>query len=372
MPTRILVLHGYCQNAFHAYRRLAPVIEGCGDQVQFYFLDAPMNMIPVDPKAHFGNITDVRDTRKSVPMCSTPTMYPSKSDANRAWFKINDQHRFDAIFGFSQGAAMAEQISAMLERPHLFPIFCENGIAPHPTLDFIACVSGFLIRGPKLSWESDSACKTAIAAPEFGFAINTPALYVVGQTDIVVPPERSHIFVQHSKFHRVEEHHGGHFIPLKSKWPQFFISFFLNPFAEISSPTPSLSSTQSSIAPTDDDFGLAAPNTHASAYETGQTLPRRPDDLVHQENEFEEEQYLFSVVYDSGSDLEYLPLSALSSPPDTPFLRTPQLPVLELDEPSIVVHSDKHDFDVVADLFPSVPVPKRTASHDAESVKSKL
>ncbi|GAW04371.1 serine hydrolase-domain-containing protein [Lentinula edodes] len=394
MPTRILVLHGYCQNAFHAYRRLAPVIEGCGDQVQFYFLDAPMNMLPVDPKAHFGNITDVRDTRKSVPMCSTPTMYPSKSDANRAWFKINDvgrdslpgieqtwvylrdilkQHRFDAIFGFSQGAAMAEQISAMLERPHLFPIFCENGIAPHPTLDFIACVSGFLIRGPKLSWESDSACKTAIAAPEFGFAINTPALYVVGQTDIVVPPERSHIFVQHSKFHRVEEHHGGHFIPLKSKWPQFFISFFLNPFAEISSPTPSLSSTPSSIASTDDEnFGLATPSTHASAYETGQTLPRRPDDLVHQENEFEEEQYLFSVVYDTGSDLEYLPLSALSSPPDTPFLRTPQLPVLELDEPSIVVHSDKHDFDVVADLFPSVPVPKRTASHDAESVKSKL
>ncbi|KAJ3806623.1 serine hydrolase FSH, partial [Lentinula aff. lateritia] len=222
------------------------------------FLDAPMNMIPVDPKAHFGNITDARDTRKPVPMCSTPTMYPSKSDTNRAWFKINDvgrdslpgieqtwvylrdilkQHRFDAIFGFSQGAAMAEQIAAMLERPHLFPIFCENGIAPHPTLYVEFCA-------PTLNY-SDSASKAAIAAPEFGFATSTPALYVVGQTDIVVPPERSHIFVQHSKFHRVEEHHGGHFIPLKSKWPQFFISFFLNPFADISSPTPSASSTPS-------------------------------------------------------------------------------------------------------------------------------
>ncbi|KAJ3994035.1 serine hydrolase-domain-containing protein [Lentinula boryana] len=355
MPAKVLVLHGYRQNAFYAYRKLAAIIAGCGDGVQFYFLDAPLIMVPADPKAHFGDTTDARYTLKPVPTCSTPTMCPPNSEAHRAWFKIND-----ALFGFSQGAAMAEQIAAMLERPHLFPLFCENGTAPHPPLKFIACVSGFLIRGPKLSWESDSSSKTAIAAPEFGFATSTPALFVVGQTDVVVPPERSRIFVQHSKFNRVEEHYGGHFIPIQSRWRQFFISFFLNPFAEISSPTPS----SVSVAPSDDEENYVTIPTrraHTSdSYQTGRTLPC-PDRPLHQENEPEEEQYLFTVVYDPHSDHE-LPTSSLSSPPDTPFLQTPELPVLELDEPSIVVQYDKYEFDAVADLFPSVPV----------STKSKL
>ncbi|KAJ4474349.1 serine hydrolase-domain-containing protein [Lentinula aciculospora] len=387
MPAKILVLHGYRQSAFYAYRKLAPIIAGCGDQINFYFLDAPMIMVSADPKAHFGDTTDTRYTLTPVPTCSIPTMHPSKSDAHRAWFKINDvgrdslpgiertwvylrdilkQYRFDAILGFSQGAAMAEQISAMLERPHLFPMFCENGVAPHPPFKFIACVSGFLIRGPKLSWESDSTRKTTIAAPEFGFAINTPALYVVGRTDVVVPPERSRIFVQHSRYHRVEEHHGGHFIPMQSKWRQFFISFFLNPFAEISSPTPS-SLSPSSSTPPENDLITLKPRA-SDSYQTGQRL-------MGSTNEYEEEQF-FSVVYDSESDHEHEShaSSSLSSPPDTPFWLTPQLPVLELDEPSILVHSENYgyDFDAVADLSPSVPVTSRASHAEAQGIKPKL
>ncbi|KAJ3780944.1 serine hydrolase-domain-containing protein [Lentinula aff. detonsa] len=378
MPARVLVLHGYRQNAFYAYRKLAAIIAGCGDRVQFYFLDAPLIMVPADPKAHFGDTTDARYILKPVPTCSTPTMCPPNSEAHRAWFKINDvgrdslpgieqtwaylrdvlkQHQFDAIFGFSQGAAMAEQIAAMLERPHLFPLFCQNGIAPHPPLKFIASVSGFLIRGPKLSWESDSSSKTAIAAPEFGFAMSTPALFVVGRTDVVVPPERSRIFVQHSKFNRVEEHYGGHFIPTQSRW-------------QILSPTPS----SLSVAPSDDGENhvtLPGPRAHTSdSYQTGRTLPC-PDRLLHQDNEPEEEQYLFTVVYDPHSDHEFPP-SSFSSPPDTPFLQTPELPVLQLDEPSIVVQYDKYEFDAVADLFPSVPVSTRASYNAVEATKSKL
>ncbi|KAE9402537.1 hypothetical protein BT96DRAFT_879408 [Gymnopus androsaceus JB14] len=383
MPTKILVLHGYGQCAYYAFRKLAPVIAECRDQVKFYFLDAPMIMVPVDPKAHFGNTTDAQYTLKPVPTCSTPTTRPSPSQASRAWFKINDvgrdnlpnieetwfylreilkEHRFDAIFGFSQGAAMAEQIAAMLERPYLFPMFCQNGVAPHPPLKFIACVSGFLIRGPKLSWEADSKSKAAIAAPEFGFALNTPVLYVVGRNDIVVPLERSHIFVQHSKFNRVEEHNGGHFIPLQHKWQKFFVSFFLNPFAEISSPTPSLPTS------TDEDF--VTPRPRIETYQTGRALPRPVDDRNTLYEEEEEEPFLFSVVYDSGSDSESdehrsIYSSPSSSPPDTPYMRTPQLPVLELEEPGISM-SSKYDLDEVADLFPALGL------SDVELVKSKL
>lgn len=57
------------------------------------FLDAPMIMVPVDPKAHFANATDAQYTLKPVPTCSTPTMRPSPSQAHRAWFKINDVGR---------------------------------------------------------------------------------------------------------------------------------------------------------------------------------------------------------------------------------------------------------------------------------------
>ncbi|KAJ3763945.1 serine hydrolase-domain-containing protein [Lentinula raphanica] len=381
MATQVLVLHGYHENAFRTYRKLAPIIAECGDRVQFYFLDAPMLLIPADPKANWGDASDERCILKPVPTCSTPTMRPKKSEAHRAWFKINDvgrdslpgieqtwvylrevlkQHRFDAIFGFSQGGAMAEQISAMLERPNLFPMFCENGIPPHPPLKFIACVSGFLIRGPKLSWEStDSSDKTVLASPEFGFTMNTPALFVVGLNDIIVPPERSHLFVQHSKYHRVEEHLGGHFIPMKTRWRQFFVSFFLNPFAEIPSPTLS--------APTFDDEEMdvivSSPNP-SNSYQTGQTL-HNPH---HEQNQPEEDHYLFCVVYDSSSDHE-LPSSSFSSPPDTPFLRTPELPVLEIDEPSIVNQPHKYGFDAVEDLYPASARPSHAA---AEAMKSKL
>ncbi|KIK57431.1 hypothetical protein GYMLUDRAFT_247068 [Collybiopsis luxurians FD-317 M1] len=362
MSTKVLVLHGYRECAYYTYRKMAPIIAGCGDRVQFYFLDAPMIMVPADPKAHFGNTTDARYTLKSVPTCSTPTMYPPQSDAHRAWFLINDTgrdslpgieeswsylrqilklHKFDAIFGFSQGAAMAEQIAAMLERPYLFPMFCENGVAPHPPFKFVACVSGFLIRGPKLTWESYNVSRAAMGAPEFGFAKNTPTLYVVGRNDIVVPLERSHIFAQHSLYKRVEEHHGGHFIPMQTKWRQFFISFFMDPFSDIPSPTPASITT---AATADDDEALITTlPVRTEPYQIGQTL-FCPAGHRDDEPEYEERPHFFSVVYDSDSDSES---DDHISPPDTPFVRTPQLPVLELEEPGIVDSETTSKFDSI-------------------------
>ncbi|KAF5390999.1 hypothetical protein D9757_003972 [Collybiopsis confluens] len=340
MPSKVLVLHGYRECAYYTYRKIAPIIDACQNQVEFYFLDAPMLLMP-------------ENTLKSAPTCSTPTMHPTRSNARRAWFIINEtgrdslpgiegswsflqdvlkQHTFDAILGFSQGAAMAEQIAAMLERPYLFPMFCENGIAPHPPLKFIACVSGFLIRGPQLSWESSySGSKALMGAVEFGFVKNTPTLCVVGRNDIVVPLERSHMFARHSLHKRVEEHHGGHFIPMQTKWRQFFISFFLNPFAEIPSPSPPPMATTSAA---DDDEIVTPLPVRAEPYQLGQALPS----VDGVQEELEEEQHqpsMFAVIYDFYSDSDSDSDSHIS-PPDTPFLRTPQLPVLELDEPTIV------------------------------------
>lgn len=253
--------------------------------------------------------------------------------------------------------------------------------------NFIACVSGFLIRGPRLSWEANSESKAAIAAPEYGFTLSTPVLHVVGRNDIVVPMERSRIFVQHSRFNRVEEHNGGefrsleqltwsrlnfcligHFIPMQQKWAKFFISFLSNPFGNISSPTPPL---PTSTSHSDEDF--ITPLQRIETYQTGRSLPYPDDDRDIVVEEQEEQSYIFSVVYDSGSDSES-ESDNHPSPPDTPYLRTPQLPVLELDDAGIVDSGMSsrygYDHDAVVGLFP--PVLPVLGHMDVELVKSKL
>lgn len=41
---------------------------------------------------------------------------------------------FDGVFGFSQGAALAGLLTALLERPYMYPAFLVDGRPPHPPL----------------------------------------------------------------------------------------------------------------------------------------------------------------------------------------------------------------------------------------------
>ncbi|THU82015.1 hypothetical protein K435DRAFT_784766 [Dendrothele bispora CBS 962.96] len=249
---RILMLHGHGQCAYTMSRMLAPIISECDQEIDFVFLDAPTALVPVDFSHDYGSTSsDVHDSRRPK-----PTSTPSYPPTSRAWFKIQNfaieqesmresieflkevlrENQFEAIVGFSQGAALAELIAASLEQPHMYPDFCNDGKAPHPPLKYIVAISGFLLRGPCTEWGSTTS---QIAELDSSYFINTPALHVLGRTDVVVPRERSDLFMAYSNYKRIEEHVGGHFIPTTLRWRQFFIEFFKDPFAEIKSPSTS-------------------------------------------------------------------------------------------------------------------------------------
>ncbi|PPQ92427.1 hypothetical protein CVT25_008648, partial [Psilocybe cyanescens] len=96
----------------------------------------------------------------------------------------------------SQGAAFAAVISALLERPHLYPSFLEDGKPLHPPFQFCVAVSGFRVKDP-------------FCDPVFSQRYTTPTLHVLGRTDVVVVEERSRTLIDVSANARVEEHDGG-------------------------------------------------------------------------------------------------------------------------------------------------------------------
>ncbi|KZP19615.1 hypothetical protein FIBSPDRAFT_862539 [Athelia psychrophila] len=147
---------------------------------------------------------------------------------------VLSKHKFEAIFGFSQGAVLAEQVADLLEHPELYPsFFADFQFLPDP-LRYIVVVSGFITRGECWSWETRPTIESLQDPTLF---IKTPALHIIGRTDIVVVRERSEILINFSKNSRVEEHAGGHIIPTRLRWRQFFAEFFRNPFGQIASPS---------------------------------------------------------------------------------------------------------------------------------------
>ncbi|KAF8907160.1 serine hydrolase-domain-containing protein [Mucidula mucida] len=211
---KILMLHGYGQNAYMMSRYMSSITKDlAAEDVEFQYLDAPFSLTPADLNATHASIPS---PPKSAPVCSIPNATPSASDSPRGWFTIKTlkENRFEAIMGFSQGAAMAELLVAMLERPDLYPFMADdNGAAVHPPMQYIVAVSGFLLRGPSAAWDGQPV------SPAFPSSeLTTPVLHVVGNTDFVVPRERADIFMSLHKNKRVEEHIGGHFVPRQTKW----------------------------------------------------------------------------------------------------------------------------------------------------------
>ncbi|KAF8740513.1 Serine hydrolase (FSH1), partial [Rhizoctonia solani] len=143
---------------------------------------------------------------------------------------LKDQ-RFNGVFGFSQGASMAAALTKILEQPEAYPAILVDGKPPHPPLyaypgsarkhtnsspsDFCVLVSGFKPVDDNLG-------------PLFSIPITTPNLHVLGRNDAIVIPERGRTLVDVSKDPRVEEHEGGHFVPSKANWRNFFKDYFLS------------------------------------------------------------------------------------------------------------------------------------------------
>ncbi|THH18689.1 hypothetical protein EW146_g2352 [Bondarzewia mesenterica] len=244
--------HSYTQNANIFSKRLSALRKTC------VFVDAPIVLHPIDIANTFSAPSESSDSSNALAAYGAaeantddPALTP------RAWWKTDlsrtettgmeesviflrdllRQQRFEGIFGFSQGAAMAAILSALLERPHLHPPFLVDGEAPHPPFKFCVSVSGFMPPGP-------------LSEALFSTPYETPTLHVLGKNDILVVEERTRALVKVSKNNRVEEHDGGHFVPSKASWRNFFKAYLKDPTGDIPGPGGSAASEPPSGAVT--------------------------------------------------------------------------------------------------------------------------
>ncbi|KAF9243177.1 FSH1-domain-containing protein [Melanogaster broomeanus] len=203
---------GHCERRWQRISNWVPIINS---EVTI----APIVLQPVDLDGFTANALGADEVTTAT---SDPTLTP------RAWWKANPDRtvasgledslemlrdilrrdQYDGVFGFSQGAAMAAFLAALLEKPHLYPAFLVDGQPPHPLFQFCVSVSGF-------------------------------------KTDVVVVEERSKMLLDVSANARLEEHEGGHFVPSKASWRNFLRDYLSNPLADVPSPGSGMSHSSS-------------------------------------------------------------------------------------------------------------------------------
>ncbi|KAH8827861.1 FSH1-domain-containing protein [Flagelloscypha sp. PMI_526] len=233
----ILVLHGYSQNAHIFSKRLGALRKQCGKTVEMVFVDAPMQLSPHDllgssPQQASSDSTS-QNTLSALGAAEASTDDPNlqprgwwKSDPTRTKMEgientlallrdILKERTFDGVLGFSQGAGLAALLSALLERPEIYPPFLVEGKAPHPPFKFCVAVAGFRPRDKRFDalWEKP---------------YQTPTLHIIGKNDIIVTEERAQQLVEVSGSPRVQFHEGGHFVPSKANWRVFLTNYLKN------------------------------------------------------------------------------------------------------------------------------------------------
>ncbi|KAF5388746.1 hypothetical protein D9757_004767 [Collybiopsis confluens] len=231
---RVLVLHGYSQNAYILSKRLSALRKQCKGIVEFVFIDAPLVLEPQDL---FEN-----EPTELPEVSSDPLRDPSA--VLRGWWKFADKQkqvsvgmedslvflrdvlkdevengrRFDGLFGFSQGAAMAAVLGALLEEPSKFQDFLINGKPPHPPVSFCICAAGFLPTVP---------LATTILSPQS--RMKTQTLHIYGMADPIIPYARAKLLTETTPNRRIETHDGGHFVPSKGPWRKFIAAWLKDP-----------------------------------------------------------------------------------------------------------------------------------------------
>ncbi|EIW80538.1 FSH1-domain-containing protein [Coniophora puteana RWD-64-598 SS2] len=238
-PCKVLMLHGFSQNASIFGKRLAALRKSLGPNIELVFVNAPIALRRIDLA---GSASE--PSLDAVGASEANPDSTDEKDAPRAWWRadrarqtakgledtliyireILRKDRFDGVFGFSQGAGFAPLLAALLERPHVYPPFLVDGLPPHPPFKFCISVAGFKAPG-ELSQKIYSQMYT------------TPTLLVMGKNDIIVVEERSKMLMEVAENIRVEQHDGGHFVPSKVNWRVFLKGWMENPQGRVPSPS---------------------------------------------------------------------------------------------------------------------------------------
>ncbi|KAI0755480.1 serine hydrolase FSH [Fomes fomentarius] len=258
---KVIMLHGYAQNASIFSKRMGALRKSCGKDIEFVFVDAPHVLTPVDLAEAFRSTSETSSLGDLGAQEATTDSDPAL--APRGWWKVDAARKntigledailqlrdilakdhYEGIFGFSQGAAMAALMAALLEKPEIFPQFLIDGKSPHPPLTFCVSAAGFRPYSPLCD---------SIFLPTY----STPTLHILGRTDVIVVEERSKTLLDVSSNKRVEYHDGGHFVPSKANWRNFLKAYLKDPLGDVPSPTTPAGSQPAS--------GTATPVTQGS------------------------------------------------------------------------------------------------------------
>ncbi|PCH36568.1 hypothetical protein WOLCODRAFT_92057 [Wolfiporia cocos MD-104 SS10] len=254
-PRKVLMLHGYAQSATIFSKRMGALRKTCGKEIELVFIDAPYVLTPVD-MAYLNTLSTSSNSLEDLGAQEAaeeqdPALAPRgwwRADAERTQtYGLEDSLAFlrdvlakdsyAGVFGFSQGAAMAAILAALLEKPEVHPPFLVDGKPPHPPLQFCIAAAGFRPRSP-------------LCDKIFASTYTTPTLHVLGRTDVIVVEERSKTLLDVSGNKRVEYHDGGHFVPSKAPWRNFLRSYLRDPTGEIAAPGSAAASQNPSGAST--------------------------------------------------------------------------------------------------------------------------
>lgn len=246
-PLKLLLLHGYTQSGplFHAKSRaLVKHIQKAFPlhEVAAIYPTGPLHLKPSDIPGHepSDNPTSAEEDIEAYGWwrrsnTADPPLYQGIEDGLASVAKVlTEEGPFDGVIGFSQGAALAAMVAALLEpgRKEAFARFAQNDGAPtrgflypesfdrvqHAPLKFALCYSGFRAPGPRYrAFYEDPA-------------IQTPVLHVLGSLDAVVEETRSRALIaacvgEPEKDGSVVWHPGGHFLPSQRPYLDAAVQF---------------------------------------------------------------------------------------------------------------------------------------------------
>lgn len=246
-PLKLLMLHGYTQSGplFHAKSRaLVKHIQKAFPlhDVSVSYPTGPLHLKPSDIPGHepsTSSPTAEEDIeafgwwRRSN--TADPPLYQGLEDGLDAVAKVlSSEGPFDGAIGFSQGAALAAMVAALLDpgRRESFARFAADATGgatgipypdsfaklQHAPLKFALCYSGFRAPGPRYRGFYEEP------------AIRTPVLHVLGSLDAVVEEARSRALIEAcggepEKDGLVVWHPGGHFLPSQRPYLDAAVQF---------------------------------------------------------------------------------------------------------------------------------------------------
>ena len=169
---RVLCLHGYHGTGAILRGQMARLVGSLPANIEFVYLDAPSLALGDFGWWHEGFDGWERTRDWAVDL-------------------VRAGPRFDGIFGFSQGAALAGLLTTLQE---------SEGAPPEFRFDFAVMVGGFT---------SDLPQHTDLLRHR----LTTPSIHVIGRTDVIVPRRDSLRLADRFADPLVLEHPGGHIVP---------------------------------------------------------------------------------------------------------------------------------------------------------------